>query len=114
MENQTEVKKDTAKDKIILFVIGVLVGAVISAGAFLISVNTLGGNRGQMTGGTPPEMSNGQNSQGGPSGQGGMNGQGGPNGSSDQNGQNGQSSQNGQNGQPPEKPSDDNDSKSDE
>jgi len=96
MENQTEVKKDTAKDKIILFVIGVLVGAVISAGAFLISVNTLGGNKGQMAGGTPPEMSSGQNSQGGPSG------------SSDQNGQNGQNSQNGQNGQPPEKPSDNN------
>ena len=112
MENQTEVKKDTSKDKIILFVIGVLVGAVISAGAFLICVNTLGGNRGQISGGTPPEMPSGQNSQGGPNGQGGMDNQGGSNGPSDQNSQNSQNGQSGQNGQPPEKPSEDN-SKSD-
>ena len=107
MENQIiKNDKDTTKEKIILFVIGVLVGAVISAGAFLISVNTLGANRraGGMPGGTPPEMSNNQN---GPSGQGGPNGQNNTN-QNDSNNQNeSNGNQNSQNSQPPEKPSND-------
>lgn len=74
MENEIINKKDSAKEKIILFVIGVLLGAVISSAAFFISVKTLGvdNNSGtssqQMQGGTPPEMpsgENGSNSQGG-------------------------------------------------
>lgn len=108
--NDVTRNKDNARDKIILFVIGVLVGAVISAGAFLISVNTLGANRGngQMPAGTPPEMSNGQ----GPTGQNNQNGTNGQNdsGQTDSNNQsesnNNQNSQ--QNNQPPEKPSGDN------
>jgi hypothetical protein len=79
-------KKDTAKEKIIIFVIGTLLGAVISTSAFLICVNTLNmnnnNNNGQTSqmrgGGTPPEMPSGEN---GPSGQ---------------------------NGQPPAKPGEDN------
>ena len=69
MENDvTNEKRDTAKDKIILFVIGVLVGAVISTAAFFVYVKTLGtgstagGSSQQMPGGTPPEMSSGDNS----------------------------------------------------
>ena len=79
------------KDKIILFIIGVLVGAVISTGAFYIyttasnSCNNSNQNT-QMNGGQPPEM---------PSGQQGENGQ--PPEKPD-----------GENGQPPEKPSDNN------
>ncbi len=88
MENENIKKKDTAKEKIILFVIGVLVGAVISTVAFFVytktlgtSSNTSGSSSQQMPGGgTPPEM---------PSGENGSNGQG---------------------GTPPEKPSDDNNS----
>lgn len=64
--------KDTAKEKIILFIIGVLLGAVISTSAFLICANTLGANNNssngssqQMQGGTPPEMPSGENGQGG-------------------------------------------------
>lgn len=68
MENETIVRKDSTKEKIILFVIGVLLGAVISSVAFFISVKTLGvGNNSntssqQMQGGTPPEMPSGENS----------------------------------------------------
>ena len=68
MENENIKNKDTAKEKIILFVIGVLVGAVISTTAFLVCVNTLGVNNSsnnsssqQMPGGTPPEMPSGEN-----------------------------------------------------
>ena len=68
MENDN---KDTAKGKIILFIIGVLIGAVISTTAFLISVKTLtnnndanGSSSQQMQGGTPPEMPSGENGQG--------------------------------------------------
>ena len=64
-------KPDPAKGKIILFVIGTLLGAVIASAAFLICVNTLGANSNnsaqslqQMSGGTPPEMPSG-NSQSG-------------------------------------------------
>ena len=89
MENENINKKDAQKEKIILFVIGVLVGAVISTAAFFVYTKTLGTNSNtsgsssqQMPGGgTPPEM---------PSGENGSNSQG---------------------GTPPEKPSDDNNSK---
>ena len=90
MENENIKKTDASKEKIILFVIGVLVGAVISTAAFFVytktlgtSSNTSGSSSQQMPGGgTPPEM---------PSGENGSNGQG---------------------GTPPEKPSDENNSES--
>lgn len=90
MENENLKKKDTLREKIILFVIGVLVGAVISTAAFFVytktlgtSSNTSGSSSQQMPGGgTPPEM---------PSGENGSNSQG---------------------GTPPEKPSDENNSES--
>lgn len=90
MENENINRKDAQKEKIILFVIGVLVGAVISTAAFFVytktlgtSSNTSGSSSQQMPGGgTPPEM---------PSGENGSNSQG---------------------GTPPEKPSDENDSES--
>ena len=69
MENEEPMKKDTTKEKIILFIIGVLTGAVISTGAFfayikLAGVGTNSGNQSmQMPGGTPPEMPS--NNQGG-------------------------------------------------
>ena len=82
--NEMNDKKD---NKIIIFIIGVLMGAVIATASFLICVNAIGINKTsdtqssqQMQGGTPPEMSSGN------------------------------SSQNGQGGTPPEKPSDDNNS----
>ncbi len=75
MDDKENNKKDIAKEKIILFVIGVLVGAVISTAAFLIYTKTLGTSSDasgsttmQMPSGTPPEMPSGeggQNSQGG-------------------------------------------------
>ena len=77
MENENINRKDAQKEKIILFVIGVLVGAVISTAAFFVytktlgtSSNTSGSSSQQMPGGggTPPEMpsgENGSNSQGG-------------------------------------------------
>ena len=79
------------KDKIIMFVIGVLVGAIIATGAFYIyttvtdSCNCSSDNS-QMNGGQPPEM---------PSGQGNENGQ--PPEKPD-----------GDNNEPPAKPSEDN------
>lgn len=53
------------KDGIILFIIGVLVGAVISTGVFYVytTTNNSCNNNAintQMSGGTPPDMSNGQ------------------------------------------------------
>ena len=75
MENE-RVRKDETKGKIILFAIGVLIGAVIASAAFLICVNTLGVNNNsgssmQMPGGgTPPEMPSGDSSQSGQSQQG--------------------------------------------
>ena len=74
MENENIKKKDTLKEKIILFVIGVLVGAVISTAAFFVYAKTLGTNNSasdsssqQMPGGgTPPEMPSGQNQGGTP------------------------------------------------
>lgn len=65
-------ENNEAKNKIILFVIGVLVGAVISTGAFFVYTTTLGpsdSNTSQMPGGTPPEMPNGQSGQGNQNGQ---------------------------------------------
>ena len=86
MENDNIKRRDGAKEKIILFVIGVLIGAVISTVAFFVCVKTLGvdsntGSSSQhMPGGTPPEMPSGES--------------------------------NGQSGTPPEKPSGNNDSQS--
>ena len=59
------------KDKILLFVIGVLVGAVISTGAFFVyakattTCNTNSNNQMLMPGGNPPSMQNGQSGQNG-------------------------------------------------
>lgn len=72
MENENiKVRRDET-NKIVLFVIGVLIGAVISSAAFLISVNTLGvgssaGGSSQQggQGGTPPEMPSGESRQNG-------------------------------------------------
>ncbi|MBR3329367.1 hypothetical protein IKG29_02460 [Candidatus Saccharibacteria bacterium] len=70
MENENIKKKDVTKEKIILFVIGVLIGAVISTAAFFVYTKTLGtgsatgsSSSQQMPGGggTPPEMPSGQN-----------------------------------------------------
>ena len=66
MENN---HKDDTKMRIISFIVGVLVGAIISTGAFIISVNVLGAknNNSQSSqmqgGGTPPEMPSGENGQ---------------------------------------------------
>ena len=67
MENN---RKDDTKMRIFSFIIGVLVGAIISTSAFIISVNVLGANKssnGQSSqmqgGGTPPEMPSGENGQ---------------------------------------------------
>ena len=66
--NNEPKNKDVAKEKIILFVIGVLLGAVISTAAFFVYTKTLGtsdsgSTSGQMQGGgTPPEMPSGTNS----------------------------------------------------
>ena len=54
------------KDKILLFVIGVLVGAAIATGAFLVytktatTCNTNSNNQMGMPGGNPPSMQDGQ------------------------------------------------------
>ena len=72
---QPMISKDKPNEKIILFVIGVLVGAVISTAAFVVYTKTLGvgtssssdSSSQQQGGGTPPEMPSGSssNSQGG-------------------------------------------------
>lgn len=70
MENENINKKDVTKEKIILFVIGVLVGAVISTAAFFVYTKTLGtssdtsGSSSQQMpdGGTPPEKPSNDNS----------------------------------------------------
>lgn len=56
------------KEKIILFIIGVLIGAVISTGAFYVYTTTAnscnnGGQSMEMNGGTPPAKPDGDNSQ---------------------------------------------------
>lgn len=55
------------KEKIMLFVIGLLVGAVISTGAFFVYTKATCNNNHKigMPGGNPPSMPNGQNSQNG-------------------------------------------------
>ena len=59
------------KDKILFFVIGVLVGAVISTGAFFVytkattTCNTNSNNQIGMPGGNPPSMQDGQSGQNG-------------------------------------------------
>ena len=75
------------KDKILLFVIGVLIGAVISTGAFYVYTTTSNSKEctnesSQNSGNQPPEMPSGQ------------------------------SGQNNENGQPPEKPEENNTEKS--
>lgn len=55
------------KDKIILFIIGVLFGAIISTGAFYVYSTTSNKsscsmNNMEMNGGQPPEMPSGGNS----------------------------------------------------
>ena len=56
------------KDKILLFIVGVLVGAVISTSAFYVYTSTVnfnncnGGNI-QMNGGQPPEKPDGESGQ---------------------------------------------------
>ncbi len=76
MENENIKKKDSTKEKVVLFIIGVLVGAVISTGSFfayikLAGVGSSSDNSGQSMqmpggGGTPPEMPSGQNQGGTP------------------------------------------------
>ena len=60
------------KDKILLFVIGVLVGAIISTGAFFVYTKTAttcnsnnNNNRIGMPGENPPSMQNGQSERSG-------------------------------------------------
>lgn len=72
MEIENTKKTDPVKEKIILFVIGVLTGAVISTGAFFAYIKLAGisannGNQSmQMPGGTPPEMPSGDGQNGTP------------------------------------------------
>ena len=71
--------RDYMKDNILLFVIGVLLGAIITTGAFFtytVATNSskCDNQTMQMGGGQPPEMPNGQQNQNGqppelPSGQ---------------------------------------------
>ncbi len=54
------------KDKILLFIIGVLVGAIIATGAFYVYIktsNTTNTSRMGMPGGNPPSMPSGQNGE---------------------------------------------------
>ncbi len=57
------------KDKIMIFIIGILLGAVIASGAFYLyasnNSNECNQNNMQMNGGQPPEMPNGQNGDNG-------------------------------------------------
>ena len=55
------------KDRILLFIIGLILGAVIATGAFFVytkatTCNNSNNTQMQMPGGTPPSMENGQNS----------------------------------------------------
>lgn len=58
------------KDKIIIFVVGIILGAILSTGAIILYTNsTNNNNNNQITqnpGGTPPEMPQGQNQDGNP------------------------------------------------
>ena len=50
------------KDKIMVFIIGLLLGAILATGAFYLFVNNSNdcNQSSQMTGGQPPEMPDGQ------------------------------------------------------
>ena len=50
------------KEKIMIFLIGVLVGAIVATGAFLIYTSASNKNN-QMPGGNPPSMPNGEMGQ---------------------------------------------------
>lgn len=86
--------KDIMGEKIIIFIIGLLLGAVIATGAFMVCTKTCHnkGSRGeimQLPNGNQPSTNNNQNNQppAAPSGD---------------------NSQNNQNGQPPDMPNNDN------
>ena len=51
------------KDKVIIFIIGFLVGSVIATGVFFIISKNSSNNGQQMNGGTPPQMPSGENGQ---------------------------------------------------
>ncbi len=51
------------KDKVMIFIIGVLVGAVIATGAFYAYTKINGSNSNQMSGNKPPEMPSGENGE---------------------------------------------------
>jgi len=55
------------KDKFIIFILGVMIGAAISTGAFFVYTKTINtnstGSQMQMPNGTPPSMPNGDNSE---------------------------------------------------
>ena len=74
MENDNIKRKDPVKGKIILLIIGVLVGAIISTAGFIAYSLTLSNNNSNSSqqmpsgGGTPPEMPNSNNSGQTPSG----------------------------------------------
>lgn len=85
------------KDKIFMFIIGLLVGAIIASGAFYIYTKTINAgatNNPQMQGGQPPQMQGNQTGQP-------------PEMPSSGNGQPPEMPSS-ENGQPPEKPSGDN------
>ena len=95
--------KEIMKEKIVIFVIGLLLGSVISTGAFLVYTKTShshnqGHQQMQLPNGSPPMM---QNNKGNQNNQNNQNNQ--P--PSMPNGESNQNSQNNQNGQPPEAPS---------
>ena len=92
--------KDLMGEKIIIFVIGLLFGAVIATGAFMVCTKTCHkGGKGeimQLPNGNQPSMNNGQNGNN-------------QNGRSNQppSAPSGDNSQSNQNGQPPEMPNND-------
>ena len=90
--------KDIVKEKVFIFAIGILLGAVIATGAFMVCTKTCHkGGKGeivQLPNGNQPAMNNGQNGNNQPPSM--------PDGNSNQN------NQNSQNGQPPEMPNNDN------
>ena len=59
--------REDMKDKLLIFIIGVLVGAVIASGTFFVYMKSSTCNNNnqqmQMPGGTPPSMPNEQNGQ---------------------------------------------------
>lgn len=63
MKNEDIKKKETVKERIIIFAIGVLIGAVISTGTFFAYIKLAGDNNSgqsmQMPSGTPPEIPGG-------------------------------------------------------